>query len=110
MDIQRIVGGLIVAAFAFGISYKCTGKDGDKLKAYITCVCVTYAVSVGLAELFGAPIKAGEIIEATRQTVPRDVPGWSWKEKVEFSRFIFWVSLLPAMVGVYCARRWPDDD
>ena len=109
MSIGAVVVGLIVAAFAFGLSYQFTGKGSDdKFKSYFTCLCVTYALSVFFAEISGASIQAGEqVYEWSGQVATRDIPEWSWQKKVDFSRFIFWASIIPAMLGVYCARRSP---
>jgi hypothetical protein len=94
-------------AFMFSYGITSIGSRGEKFKSYSACLCATYALAVFFAEVFGAPLEAGDYIEATHQTIQHDIPGMSWKEKVDLSHLIFWVSIFPAMAGVYCAHRWP---
>jgi hypothetical protein len=108
----KIVGGLLIAGMAFMFSYGLTdiGSRAEKFKSYMACLCATYALSVFMAGVFGAPLEAGDFIEATHQTIQHDIPGMSWKEEVDLSHFIFWVSIAPAMIGVYCAHRASERD
>ena len=109
--IVPIVAALFLAIMACGLSYKLTSMDGPSatgFKSYFACLCVTYTLAVAVAEVFGAPVEAGEQVhEWSNRVAQHDIPAWSWRQKNDFARKILYVSIVPALIGVYCARRWP---
>lgn len=112
--IGQIIAGAILAVMAWAMSYKMTSIEGAHkwaFKSYAACVCIVVTLAWLFAEIMGAPIEAGEqVYEWSSQVAPHDIPAWSWKKKSEFSHKFFYVTIIPALFGVYCGRRWPDKD
>lgn len=112
--IGKVIAGLLLAMMAWAGSFGFTRIGGQPLapfKSYFACFCVVVVLSMAFAEISGAPIEAGEqIYEWSSEVAPYDVPGWSWKKKSDFAHKIFYISILPALFGVYCGRKYLDKD
>lgn len=109
VDIGQITGALILVAAVFGLSYKLTGSGGPsqrRFKSYFACLCVTYALAVAFAELNSSPVEAvRQGYERGGQAAGRDALARLGEEKSGYTRKVFYVSVVPALLGVHFGRR-----
>ena len=107
--IVQNIGVLTLAPVVFDLSYKLTGVGGASrrgFKSYLACLCVTCALAAAFAEINGPPAGARrQANEWDGQVAGRNAPARSWEAKSDYIRKVFYVSLAPALIGVYCGRR-----
>jgi hypothetical protein len=107
--IGQNIAALFLVAAVLSLSYKLTvigGPSKHRFKSYVACLCVTYALGVALAEINGSPAEAGgQGYERGGQAAGRDARARSGEEKYDYTRKVFYVSIAPALIGVYCGRR-----